>query len=139
MAQYFQPSTFLGDLYQAHGYSHAVVLPPSAQLVIASGQSGVNAQLLQMPTSPREQIKACFDNCDQALKAAGVKDGLASAHKVHCFFTDTKDELVAMAVWRERYPGHRPTWMSLGVDNLCVPGMIVEIQVEAHIVPGHRL
>lgn len=134
MAHYFQTPNFLGVAYQAHGYSHAVVLPPGAQLVIASGQPAVNANR-KLPTSAREQIEACLDNCEEALKAAGVKDGLGAAHKVHCFFTDTKDEPTAMAVWKERYPEHRPTWMSLGVKELCLPGMIVEIQVEAHLLP----
>ncbi|KAF5227430.1 hypothetical protein FANTH_14773 [Fusarium anthophilum] len=133
MAEYVQPKTFLGEIYQVHGYSHAVILPRNAQLVIASGQPSIN-KIARMPETPREQIIACFENCNVALKAAGVKEGLGVAHKVHCFFTDVKDEPVAMEIWKEMYPDHRPTWMSVGVKDLCVPGMIVEIQAEAHIV-----
>ena len=134
MAKYYQPSNVLGTVYQYNGYSHAVVLPPNAQLVIASGQPGFSHDSNSIVTSsPRAQIEAYFDNCDIGLKAAGVTDGLLSAHKVHCFFTDVKDEPTAMAIWKERYPNHRPTWMSIGINQFCTPGMIVEIQVEAHI------
>ncbi|EED16050.1 endoribonuclease L-PSP family protein [Talaromyces stipitatus ATCC 10500] len=137
MAKYIQPSTILGQAYQMNGYSHAVVLPPNARLVIASGLPGFCEKKMGIVTaSPRDQIIACFDNCDVALKAAGVTDGLQSAHKVHVFMTDVKDEPTVMAVWKEKYPDHRPTWMGLGVSALCAPGMIIEIQVEAHVVPG---
>lgn len=136
MAEYFQPPNVLGHVYQNNGYSHAVVLPPNARLVIAAGQPGFGPKNSIVTSSPREQIEACFDNCEIALKTAGVKDGLLSAHKVHCFFTNTKDEPTAMAIWKQRYPGHRPTWMSLGVNSFCAPGMIVEIQVEAHLLSG---
>lgn len=136
MAQYFQPSTRLGRTYQTNGMSHAVVLPPNAQLVIAAGQPGVDPESgLMVTTSPRDQIKACFDSCDVALKTAGVKEGLGAVHKVHSFFLDVKHEPIAMEIWRERYPNHRPTWMSLGVSSMCAPNMLVEIQVEAHIAP----
>jgi enamine deaminase RidA (YjgF/YER057c/UK114 family) len=132
MAQYFQSKTFLGDAYESNGYSQAVVLPVGAQLVIAAGHPAVNKEA-KIPDSAREQVAACFDNCHDALKAAGVKDGLGSAHKVHCFLMDIKDEPVVMEVWKERYPNHRPTWMSVGINSLALPGMVVEIQVEAHI------
>lgn len=135
MARYIQPSTVLGQVYQMNGYSHAVVLPANARLVVASGQPGFDAKQMAIVTSsPRDQIVACFENCDAALKAAGVADGLLSAHKVHVFMTDVKDEPTVMEVWKAKYPAHRPTWMGLGVGSLCTPGMIIEIQVEAHIV-----
>ncbi|KAH7034677.1 endoribonuclease L-PSP family protein [Microdochium trichocladiopsis] len=134
MAQYFQTPNLLGQAYQAFGYSHAVVLPLNAQLVIAAGQPGVDARGNMVTSSPKDQIEACFDNCDLALKTAGVTSGLASAHKVHCFVTDIKDEAAVMEVWKSRYPEHRPTWMTLGIKELAAPGMLVEIQVEAHLV-----
>lgn len=137
MAQYFQVPGPLGDYYQATGFSHAVVLPPQAQLVIAAGQPGLNAQA-RISASPAEQIESTFDNCDNALKAAGVKEGLFKAHKIHCWLTDTSLEPTVMEIWRRKWPNHRPTWMTLGTNALCGAGMIVEIQVEAHIVPDKK-
>lgn len=137
-AKYYQVEGPLGDYYQATGFSHAVVLPANSQLVIAAGQPGLGAQA-QISASPEEQIEACFDNCDKALKAAGVKEGLWKAHKVHAWLLDVSQEPLMMEIWRRKWPAHRPTWMCIGTNALCGPGMIIELQVEAHIAPGQTL
>lgn len=134
-AKYYQVEGPLGDYYQATGFSHAVVLPANSQLVIAAGQPGLNAAGV-MPSSAAEQIESCFDNCDKALKAAGVKEGLWKAHKIHSFLIDVSNEPLMMEIWRRKWPDHRPTWMCLGTNGLCGQGMIIEIQVEAHITPS---
>jgi len=131
-AKYYQVQGPLGDYYQATGFSHAVVLPVNCQLVITAGQPGLNAAG-RMPSSAAEQIESCFDNCDKALKAAGVKEGLWKAHKIHSWLIDVSNEPLMMEIWRRRWPDHRPTWMCLGTSALCGEGMIIEIQVEAHI------
>ncbi|KAL6251463.1 hypothetical protein RBB50_001672 [Rhinocladiella similis] len=134
-AKYYQVPGPLGDYYQATGFSHAVVLPANCQLVVAAGQPGLNASA-RISSSPAEQIESCFENCDNALKAAGVKEGLWKAHKIHTWLTDVSLEPLMMEIWRRRWPDHRPTWMCLGTNALCGKGMIIEIQVEAHIAPG---
>jgi enamine deaminase RidA (YjgF/YER057c/UK114 family) len=134
-AQYFQSPGPLGALYEATGFSHAVVLPPGAQIVIAAGQAGLNREARKTATAA-EQIEGTFDNCDAALKAAGVKEGLWKAHKIACYLLDVSLEPVMMEIWRRKWPGHKPTWMTVGTSGLCGPGMIVEMQVEAHLVPG---
>ncbi|KAL2068436.1 hypothetical protein VTL71DRAFT_16534 [Oculimacula yallundae] len=133
-AKYSQVSNALGEYYEKTGFSHAVILPPGAQLVITSGQPGIG--LSGYSDDPSEQFEQTLDNCDAALKAAGVKEGLFKAHKIHCFLTDTSLEPILMEVWRRKWPNHKPTWMSLGVSALCGDKMIVEIQVEAHLVPS---
>jgi enamine deaminase RidA (YjgF/YER057c/UK114 family) len=133
-AKYYQVDGVLGQIYHKTGFSHAVVLPPNAQLVVASGQPGLNAET-RLSSSPAEQIESCFDNCDRALKAAGVKEGLWRAHKIHCFLIDVSNEPTVMEIWRKKWPEHRPTWMTVGTSALCGKGMIVEMQAEAHIVP----
>lgn len=132
-ARYYQVSGPLGPYYEATGFSHAVVLPPNAQLVVAAGQPGLT-EAGQMPSSPAEQIEATFINCDNALKAAGVKQGLYKAHKIHSYLTDVSHEPLMMEIWRKKWPNHRPTWMCIGTNALCGEGMIIEIQVEAHLV-----
>jgi enamine deaminase RidA (YjgF/YER057c/UK114 family) len=131
-ARYYQVPGPLGAYYEATGFSHAVVLPPNAQLVIASGQPGLNSEA-RISSSPAEQIESTFINCDNALKAAGVKQGLFKAHKIHCFLTDVSHEPLMMEIWRRKWPDHRPTWMCIGTSALCGQGMIIEIQVEAHL------
>src|ERR1700755_1891867 len=96
-AQYFQTSGPLGDLYQATGFSHAVVLPPGAQIAITAGQAGLHRQQRET-ASAAEQIERCFDNCDTALKAAGMKEGLWKAHKIQCYLLDVSLEPVMMEI-----------------------------------------
>ena len=134
-ATYHQILGPLGDYYEATGFSHAVVLPENAQLVITAGEPGLNAET-RMPTSVAEQIEAAFDNCDRALKAAGVKEGLWKAHKIQSWLIDVSNEPLMMEIWRKQWPGHRPTWTCMGTNALCGQGMLVEIQAESHIVPG---
>ncbi|RSL94825.1 hypothetical protein CEP52_012413 [Fusarium oligoseptatum] len=35
--------------------------------------------------------------------------------------------------FRKWMPGHQPTWTCVGVTELGIPGMIVEIEVEAYV------
>ena len=133
-AQYFQTPGPLGEIYQATGFSHAVVLPPGAQIVITAGQPGLNREK-RKTASAAEQIEGCFDNCDAALKAAGVKEGLWKAHKIHCYLLDVSLEPLVMEIWRRKWPGHRPTWATVGTSGLCGPNMVVEMLAEAHFVP----
>jgi enamine deaminase RidA (YjgF/YER057c/UK114 family) len=130
--QFFQPPGPIGDVCREHGFSNAVVLPPNAQIVITAGQAGLDTQTGKLvETSPADQISAAFDCCDLALKSAGVVNGLGSAHKILSFFLDTRYETLMMEIWRKRYPDHRPTWTCVGASNLCIQGMICEIQAEA--------
>ncbi|KIM93667.1 hypothetical protein OIDMADRAFT_61309 [Oidiodendron maius Zn] len=131
-AKYFQVPGLLGEYYQQTGFSHAVVLPPGAQLVIASGQPGFNSEA-RMPDSAAEQIESTFNNCDLALKVAGVTEGLGKAHRIRCFLTDVSMEPLLMEIWRRRWPEHRPTWMTVGTNALCGKGMVVEIQAESYL------
>lgn len=133
-ATYHQVAGPLGDYYEATGFSHAVVLPVNARIVITAGQPGLNAEA-RMPESAAEQIESAFDNCDKALKAAGVTEGLWKAHKIQTWLTDVSNERLMMEIWRKRCPGHRPTWACIGTNALCGQGMLVEIQAEAHLVP----
>lgn len=132
-ATYHQIPGPLGDYYEATGFSHAVVLPANAQIVITAGEPGLNSEA-RMPESAAEQIESAFDNCDKALKAAGVAEGLWKAHKVLVWLIDVSNEPLMMEIWRKRWPGHRPTWACIGTNALCGQGMLVEMQVEAHVV-----
>jgi enamine deaminase RidA (YjgF/YER057c/UK114 family) len=134
--QYFErPGPSGKDCLDA-GFSNAVIIPANAQIAITAGQAGIDLSTGKLvESSPEAQIEACFDCCDVALKSAGVPDGLSSAHKVVSFLPDQRYDPLMMSIWRRRYPGKRPTWMSVGSGALGLKGMIVELQAEA-IVPG---
>lgn len=133
-AQFFQTPDSIGAACQENGFSQSVSIPASARLVITAGQAGFNLKTGELVVSSvADQIEAAFDCVDAALKAAGVEDGLASAHKMTTYMMDARDEPTMMAIWRRRYPNRRPTWTCIGISNLCLHGMVVEIQGEAII------
>lgn len=137
MATFFQYSGPTGQACETHGFSNAVILPSNARIVITAGQAGVDLSTGKLvESSPADQIGAAFDCCDAALKAAGATNGLKSAHKVISFFLDTRYEPLMMEIWRSRYTDRRPTWTCVGASNLCMQGMICEIQAEAIMQEG---
>lgn len=141
-AQFYQPPTPLGSLFQSFGVSHSVRIPLSKTTtwITTSGQPGFHLDKNELVTggpssssspSHREQISACFDCVEAALKAAGVEQGLAAVHKMTVFLLDMKDDGLVSEVWRERMPEHRPTWITIGAAELALPGMVVEMMADA--------
>lgn len=129
---FHQPSDIVGNNCQEAGFSNAVILPANARLVITAGQAGLDRNTGKLvETSVADQIEAAFIGADLALKAAGVTKGLAVAHKILTFLIDMRYESTMMEIWKRLYPGHRPTWTCVGVSNLSMRGMYVEMQAEA--------
>ena len=88
-------------------------------------------------TTFTEEASACFDCVEAALQSAGVRDGLRGVFKLTAYLTDVRDEAEMMRVWRERCPGHRPVWVTIGVAQLAVQGMRLEISAEAVVVKAN--
>ncbi|KAL4780907.1 Endoribonuclease L-PSP/chorismate mutase-like protein [Aspergillus varians] len=131
-ATYHQPSDLVGENCQKAGFSNAVVLPANSKIVITAGQAGVDRTTGELvETSVADQIEAAFIGADLALKAAGVTAGLGAAHKILTFLIDMRYESVMMEIWKRKWPGHLPTWTCVGVSNLSMRGMFVEMQAEA--------
>jgi enamine deaminase RidA (YjgF/YER057c/UK114 family) len=131
-ATFSQPDGLIGPACDKTGFSNAVTIPANAKIVIAAGQAGMGLKTGKLvETSIPDQISAAFDCCDAALKSAGVKEGLAAAHKMASFFIDIRHDPIMIEIWRKRYSDRRPTWTSVGVASLCLSGMMVEIQAEA--------
>ncbi|KAL6246512.1 hypothetical protein RBB50_006749 [Rhinocladiella similis] len=129
---YTQTPGPLGTLFSENGTSHTVTIPAQTSVVITSGQPGFNLKTGKLVTSSiREEIEACFDCVEAALISAGVKDGLAAIFKMTSFLLDVRLEDEMMSVWRRRVPGHKPSWVTVGVAALAVPGMHIEMQAEA--------
>lgn len=64
----------------------------------------------------RRSDRRCFDCVDATLKSAGVREGVAAAHKMVSYLIDTRYEPVMMDLWRKRLPDHRPTWTCVEQD-----------------------
>lgn len=124
----------LGTLYEENGSSHAAVIPPNTTIVTLSGQPGFDLISGTLVTSSvRDEIEACFDCVEAALKKAGVKHGLAGIYKMTAFLLDVRLESEMMEIWRRRAPGHKPVWITVGVAALAVRGMHIEMFAEASI------
>jgi enamine deaminase RidA (YjgF/YER057c/UK114 family) len=137
LIQYFERPGPSGKDCIAAGFSNTVVIPANARIAITAGQAGIDLRTGKLvESSPEAQIEACFDCVDVALKSAGVVHGVASAHKVVSFLPDQRYDPIMMEIWRRRYPGKRPTWMSVGSGVQGLKGMIIELQAEAVIVGG---
>ncbi|KAI9146859.1 RutC family protein [Paramyrothecium foliicola] len=122
----------LGDLFSSSGVSHAAKILLHGSLVITSGQPGFNLETGQLvTTSVRDEIEACFDYLEAALKTAGVQGGLGAVTKMTSFLLDIRLEGLMMEIWRKRMPSHKPTWVTIGVASLAVPGMHIKMQTEA--------
>ncbi len=133
--QFSQTDDDVGRACHEAGFSQAVSVPASARIVITAGQAGFDLKTGKLvETSVEDQISAAFDCVDAALRRAGVKDGLASAHKMVSYLIDVRDEPLMMEIWRRKYPERRPTWTAVGVASLCFRGMVIEIQGEATIL-----
>lgn len=124
----------LGTLFESFGVSHAAVIPTQRSLVTTSGQPGYDLKTGKLVTSSiRAEIEACFDCVEAALRSAGVKDGLKAAHKITTYLTDVRFDSEVLDVWRKRMADHKPTWVTIGVAALAVPGMNIEMTAEASI------
>lgn len=130
--QFAQTPGAIGQAATDMGFSQAVSIPANVRIVLTSGQIGCDLKTGKLVTSSAaDQINAAFDCVDAALRSAGVREGIKGVHKIVAYFVQLEFEPLMMEIWRERYPYIRPTWASVGVQELVVKGMIVEIQAEA--------
>lgn len=105
------------------------------------GSGGWNPHKADMPTFPSsidEQIAQAFENVDITLRAAGGQ-GFGQVFRVNSYHTEINPEVsAAMKKGFEKWiPDHQPIWTQIGVKQLGVPGMEVEIEVVAYDPKGN--
>jgi enamine deaminase RidA (YjgF/YER057c/UK114 family) len=91
----------------------------------------------QIPSDFDDEIDQAFANVEYALKHAGGQ-GWSQVYKIRLYLTDLGEASVMAAVrnLKKWLPGHRPILTCIGVSQLGLPGMRVEIEVVAHDVQG---
>ena len=77
------------------------------------------------------QTKQVFDNLEKTLEAAGAS--LSDVLKVTVFLTDVGDRTLINPVRQQRFGATRPASTLIGVKELAIPGMKVEIEAVAGI------
>ncbi|KAF3054767.1 hypothetical protein CFAM422_013252 [Trichoderma lentiforme] len=104
--------------------------------IVCSGQGGWDRVSGDISPEIQEEVSQAFANVEANLKHAGGK-GWSQVYRVVTYSTDIKatHDLI-VANYRRHMPGHHPTWTELGVKELGLPTMHIEIEVEAYDPEG---
>jgi 2-iminobutanoate/2-iminopropanoate deaminase len=89
-----------------------------------------NAQLVG-PDDPVAQTRQIFKNMEKILKAAGT--GFSNVLRVTVYLTDVNDRTKINPVRKEYFGDTRPASTLIGVAELVVPRMKVEIEAIAAV------
>ncbi|KAK6954028.1 hypothetical protein Daesc_003990 [Daldinia eschscholtzii] len=104
--------------------------------IFLSGQGGWDRGKLAIKENLQEEIDQAFDNIEHALKHAGGK-GWSQVYRVVTYATDIKsthDRIVEN--FRKFMPDHHPVWTEIGVKQLGVEEMHIEIEIQAYDPEG---
>lgn len=95
-----------------------------------SGQVGIDPATMQPGTGMDAQARLAFDGVEAALDAAGAS--LADIVELTTFHTDLRGDMDAFAAVKDHYlPDRYPSWTAVGVTQLALPELLVEIRAVA--------
>ncbi|KAJ3464893.1 hypothetical protein MRS44_009679 [Fusarium solani] len=115
---------------KVYSYSQAVRV---GNIIKCSGQGGWDAEGNIDDKDVRAHIDLAFKNVEKNLKNAGAR-GWADVYYVKSYHTSLSRNFDLMVEQFKKWmPDHQPTWTCVGVSELGIPGMIIEIEVEAYI------
>ncbi|KAH7349751.1 endoribonuclease L-PSP [Plectosphaerella cucumerina] len=130
--QYFSYDGFGKFALENFGYNQAVRVGDRIEL---SGQGGWDPHSVppKFPGDLESQIDQAFSNIDTALKDAGGK-GISQVYRITSYHPKScGDAMPTMkANLLKWFPDHKPIWTAVGVENLGLPEMLVEIEAIAH-------
>lgn len=108
----------------------------AGDLVWVSGQVGIDAQM--QPASGMEaQARLAFAYVKHILEAAGAC--LDDVVELTTFHTALREDLAAFTkVKDEFFPGAYPSWTAVGISQLALPGLCIEIRAVAVAGSGRR-
>jgi enamine deaminase RidA (YjgF/YER057c/UK114 family) len=114
----------------AYRYSPGVIVP-AGDLLFVSGQVGRD-QSGHVVLDPEEQFVTAFENLELILIEAGAT--MADVIEITTFHTSMEDlglfaEVKARFLHTEPYPA----WTGIGVSELALPGLRVEIKATARL------
>ncbi|KFZ25132.1 hypothetical protein V502_00389 [Pseudogymnoascus sp. VKM F-4520 (FW-2644)] len=87
----------------------------------------------KIPEDLDEEVEQAFANVEHNLKHAGGK-GWCQVFRVNLYLTDINEQAVIASVrnLKKWMPNHQPLLTCIGVNQLGLPGMRVEVEVSAH-------
>ncbi|MCM4161310.1 RidA family protein [Antarcticibacterium flavum] len=126
-----KPEYFLlrPEIEKAYGYSHAVKIGNSIKI---SGAVSMDDE--GNPTAVgdiEQQMKNCYSDLEKILKHFNCT--FDDVVKEDVFTTNMSGFLEAAGYRAEIYKNHFPTGSWLGVKELALPGLLIEIEMEVHI------
>lgn len=119
-------------LYGAYHYAPATRV---GDTIWVSGQVGIDAQM-KPAEGMSAQARLAFESLKTILEAAGAS--LADVVELTTFHTNFQQELAAFTTVKDRYfPAPYPAWTAVGVSELALPGLCVEIRAVAVVGCGN--
>ncbi|KAH6867252.1 Endoribonuclease L-PSP/chorismate mutase-like protein [Thelonectria olida] len=113
-----------------YSYSQAVRV---GNIIKCSGQGGWDPDGNIDDKDVRAHIDHAFKNVEKNLRNAGAR-GWPDVYYVKSYHTSLSGDFDLMVEQFKKWmPDHQPTWTCVGVSELGIPGMIIEIEVEAYI------
>ena len=114
----------------SYEYSPGVIVP-AGDLLFVSGQIGRDATG-QVIADPEQQFVAAFENLQSILVQAGAT--MADVIDITTFHTSMAD-LAVFAKVKARFLATTPypAWTAIGITELALPGVLVEIKATARL------
>jgi enamine deaminase RidA (YjgF/YER057c/UK114 family) len=118
-------------MYDAYHFSQATRV---GNMIWVSGQVGIDGAMT--PAKGMEaQAHLAFQAVKSVLEAAGAS--LADIVELTTFHTDLRGEIHAFAQVKDQYlPDRYPSWTAVGVTQLALPELCVEIRAVAVVGCG---
>lgn len=103
-------------------------------IIWVSGQVGLDPAM-QPAEGMEAQARLAFASLKTVLEAAGA--GLADVVELMTFHTELRADLPAFIQVKDEYfPDHYPSWSAVGVSELSLPQLCIEIRAVAVVGSG---
>ncbi len=137
MATTTQRQPIVPPAFQAwHDNFHFTPATRVGDMIWVSGQVGMTADM-KVGEGMQAQAKIAFASLKAVLDAAGAS--LADVVELMTFHTDLRGELEAFSAVKDAYfPDRYPSWTAVGVTQLGLPELCIEIRAVAVAGSGER-
>lgn len=118
-------------MYDAFHFSQATRV---GDIIWVSGQVGIDSTMTP-GKDMAEQASLAFGNIKAILEAAGAT--MADVVEIMTFHTDLREEMDAFAAVKDAFlPDRYPSWSAVGVTQLAMPELKIEVRAVAIVGSG---
>lgn len=99
-------------------------------IIWVSGQTGIDPATMQVADGIEAQTRLAFEGVRSVLDAAGAT--MADIVELTTFHLDLRGDMGAFGRVKDEFlPNNYPSWTAVGVTQLALPDMLVEIRAVA--------